>query len=83
MNLSNELEAARSHYLQRERDILARCEKEVADAGREKLKYTKKLSELDQLTNAMDYDGLRRVLSIREDTLNLLGFKVIQGKVQL
>jgi hypothetical protein len=83
MSLSNELEAAKAHYLKRERDILARCEKEVAEAGREKLKYTQKLSELDQLTNAMDYDGLRRVLSIREDTLNLLGFKVIQGKVQL
>lgn len=82
MNLNNELEACKAFYLKREREILERCADQVAEAGRSKLKYDELLDQLEQLFHHMEYDGMHRIMTIREDKLNLVGFKVIKGKVQ-
>lgn len=83
MTLNDQLEACKAHFLKREREIMDRCSKMVADAGRSKLKYDEKLETLDKVFHHMEYDGVRRVLSIQEDRLALLGIKTVQGKVQL
>jgi len=83
MSQNAEIEACKAFYLKREREILEKCSRLVADAGREQLEYSRKLAELEKLFDHMEYDWRYRHLTIREDNLNLLGFTVINGKVRL
>lgn len=82
MSQNSEIEACKAFYIKREREIMDNCAMMVAEAGRSKLKYDEKLEALDLLFSHMEYDGMHRIMTIREDKLNLVGFKVIQGKVQ-
>lgn len=80
--MSQQIEAIKAEFLERERKILDNCARQVAEAGRSKLKYDEKLEALDLLFSHMEYDGMHRIMTIREDKLNLVGFKVIKGRVQ-
>jgi hypothetical protein len=83
MSQNSEIEACKAFYLKREREIMDTCSHLLAKARDEQLEYTRKLAELNKLFDHMEYDWRHRHLTIREDNLNLLGFKVINGKVEM
>lgn len=76
-------EDVKAEFLCRERQIIDRCQKEVAAAQGALTKAKEMRERCQQMLDHMDYDGLRRVLSIREDKLAVLGIRVISGKVEL
>jgi len=71
----DQVEACKAHFLQREREILDRCSKEVAKAEIEAGKAKQLRERLEQLLCHMQYDGLTRTMHIRDDDLALLGFR--------
>jgi hypothetical protein len=83
MSLNSEIEACKAHFLKREREILDNCTKLLSEAREEQVEYAGKLAALNKLFDHMEYDWRYRHLTIREDDLNLLGFKVINGVVDL
>lgn len=83
MSLPDQLEEQKAYFLRREREIMDNCLAQVAKAEASKAIYNEKLAALDMLFDHMDYDAMYRVLRINEDKLNLLGFTIVGGKVQL
>jgi hypothetical protein len=54
MSLNTEIEACKAFYMKREREIMDNCSRMVAEAGKSKLEYDKKLEELNLLFTHME-----------------------------
>jgi len=65
-----------------QQDILDRATKLVAEESAAKNKAQERVRVLERVIDVFRFDGMSRTFSITEQELNLLGFKVIAGRVE-